>query len=195
MERRKVIIGSIILIWLLALTVINVGGITGASVLSGKEEWTCSNLQCVEVFTKEELHSRYEIYMEQYCKVINIEGRAAVEMVKTQYIPGVIDYTSSLAETIGKIKVINGSSKVQEGIFANVTKYLESAQIKLTALEAALTQAQDESDIEKKAVIYRDSVLTGTVSLRADIDVLETLIPKNYWPVPTYTEMLFLSAN
>ncbi|OHD73983.1 MAG: glutamine synthetase [Spirochaetes bacterium RIFOXYB1_FULL_32_8] len=147
------------------------------------------------IFTKEELHSRYEIYMEQYCKVINIEGRAAVEMVKTQYIPGVIDYTSSLAETIGKIKVINGSSKVQEGIFANVTKYLESAQIKLTALEAALTQAQDESDIEKKAVIYRDSVLTGTVSLRADIDVLETLIPKNYWPVPTYTEMLFLSAN
>lgn len=147
------------------------------------------------IFTKEELHSRYEIYMEQYCKSINIEGRAAVEMTKTQYIPAVIDFITSLAENIAKVKAVGVSSKVQEGVIAEVTKYLESAQAKVTVVESSLAKAQGEDDIEKKAVIYRDGVLAGITELRADIDKLETLVGKSYWPVPTYTEMLFMSAN
>ncbi len=78
MERREAIIGGIILIWLLALTVTSIGGITGASVLSGKEEWTCSNLQCVEVFTKEELQQKLCKFKDsQLLCSISIDGQTA----------------------------------------------------------------------------------------------------------------------
>jgi len=147
------------------------------------------------VFTKEELKSRYEIYMEQYCKAINIEGRSAVEMAKTQYIPAVIEYCAFLAESIGKIKSVGVSVKVQEALLKEINSYLESAQEKVVKIERALKMARDFDDLVKEAVVYRDDAATGILELRKDIDKLETLLPKTFWPVPTYTEMLFMSAN
>lgn len=148
-----------------------------------------------KVFSKEELHSRYEIYMEQYCKVINIEGKAAYEMVKTLYLPAAIKYSSVLAETIAKVKSVGVSAKVQEAALAEVTQCMESAQAKLSKLEAALEKAHKTDNVEKQAVIFREEVLKTFTDLRTDIDKLETFMPKEFWPVPTYTEMLFLSAH
>jgi len=143
------------------------------------------------VLSKEELHSRYEIYIEQYAKQINIEGLTALKMAKTLYIPAVVGYTESLADTINKVKAAGASAAVQSELLKNITALLESASKKASVLEAEIAKAQEVADTVKKAETYRDNVFTASVSLREDIDALETMLPAEVWPVPTYAEMLF----
>jgi glutamine synthetase len=144
-----------------------------------------------KVLTERELHSRYEIYVEQYAKHINIEARCAIAMVKNQYIPSVIAYTGELAETVNQLKAAGAETKVQADLLAEVNGLLSSATKKLSALESALEKASGLADLDKKAVAFRDSVFTAQVDLRKDIDALETILPEDFWPVPTYKEMLF----
>jgi glutamine synthetase len=144
-----------------------------------------------KVLTKEELHSRYEIYLEQYAKHINIEGLASVDMVKKQYIPAVTAYTGELAETIGKLKNAGASAVVQKELLKKISVALESASENLAILESAIKKAQAITHADAKAAAYRDKVFTAQAALRKDIDELETLIPATLWPVPSYADMLF----
>ncbi len=144
-----------------------------------------------KVLSKGELHSRQEVYLEQYVKCINIEAQAAINMVNRQYIPTVICYTNSLAETVGRLKAVGASSKVQADALRQISTLLESASKKLAVLESATKKAQGVAEVHKKAVAYRDEVMTAMKSLREDIDALETVMPSESWPVPTYAEMLF----
>ncbi|HOJ63007.1 MAG TPA: glutamine synthetase III [Spirochaetota bacterium] len=146
------------------------------------------------IFTREELKSRYDIYLEQYCKVINIEGKTAVRMVKTQYIPAVIKYQNILSENILKLKEIGVSVESQSNLLKNIGSLLDKCYKKVEEIEKSLEKAHSTGDIEKEAIIFRDEVLTGITELREYIDTLEILIPDEFWPVPTYVEMLFLSA-
>ncbi len=143
------------------------------------------------VLTKEELHSRYEIYLEYYVKTINIEALASIDMVKKQYIPAVVCYTEKLAETVNKLKTAGASSAVQKALLGKISDLLESASKKLATLEAAQKKASAVSDAKEKAEAFRDKVFTAQADLRSDIDALESLIPANKWPVPSYADMLF----
>lgn len=144
-----------------------------------------------KVLSKEELHSRHEVYLEHYSKCINIEALAAIDMTKKQYIPTVISYTRELAETIDELKEVGVKAPVQKELLNEISKLLESAYKKLGSLEEATKKAQGTSDAEKKAEAFRDNVFTAQASLRKDIDALEMLIPADKWPVPSYAEMLF----
>lgn len=144
-----------------------------------------------KVLSKGELHSRYEVYLEQYVKCINIEAQAAINMVNRQYIPTVIRYTESLAQTVGKLKAVSASSKVQAEVLKQVSALLEAASKKLSTLESVTKKAQGVAEVHKKAVAYRDEVMVAMKSLREEIDALETIVPSDIWPVPTYAEMLF----
>ncbi len=144
-----------------------------------------------KVLTEGELHSRYDIYLEHYVKVINIEAQAAIYMVKRQFIPSVIQYTGELAATIRELKAAVTPAPVQKAQLAEVSKLLASASKKLDTLAAALKKAQGVGAVEAKAKAYRDSVFPAQLALRADIDALETILPSDLWPVPTYAEMLF----
>lgn len=156
-----------------------------------------ANADAVRLFTKygvlskEELHSRHEIYLEQYAKHINIEALASIDMVKRQYIPAVIKYTEQLAETVNKLKTAGASTSVQKDILSKVSDALEAASKKLNTLESVTKKAQATTDAEEKAEFYRDKVFTAQADLRKDIDTLETLLPACQWPVPTYADMLF----
>jgi glutamine synthetase len=143
------------------------------------------------VLSNEELHSRYEVYIEQYAKIINIEALTAIKMVKTLYMPAVIMFTSELADTVNGLKTAGASASVQSGLLKNVTSLLENVSNKLASLETALAKAQDTSDSVKKSEAYRDTVYTTYTSLRDEIDALEAILPAEIWPVPTYAEMLF----
>lgn len=144
-----------------------------------------------KVLAKEELHSRYEIYLEQYAKHINIEALASIDMVKRQYIPAVVNFTESLAETVNKLKSAGAPTVVQKEILNKVSKLLSSASEKLETLEGAVKKAQAIHHAPEKAAYYRDKVVTAMNELRSDIDTLETLLPSTKWPVPTYADMLF----
>ncbi len=144
-----------------------------------------------KVLTKEELHSRYEIYLEQYAKHINIEALAAMDMVRRLYIPSVIMYTAELAETVSKLKAVSASASVQKNLLTRISELLESASKKLDVLDAVLKKAQSVHEALHRAEAYRDKVFPAMGELRKDIDALETLAPARLWPVPSYAEMLF----
>ncbi len=154
-------------------------------------ESTVSLFEKYKVLTGREIHSRYEIALEQYAKHINIEARCAMQMTRGQYIPSVIAYTGELAETVNALKSAGADTSVPAGILAKINELLLSASKKLTALESATAKANATEDVHKKAKAFHDSVFTAQADLRKDIDALESLLPGDFWPVPTYQEMLF----
>ena len=143
------------------------------------------------VLSKTELHSRCEIYFEQYGKKANIEALASIDMVKKQFIPIVMSYAAELAENVKALKSVSAPATVQKEILTKISKHLSAASKKLATLEAATAKAQGISDAEKAAEVYRDKVVPAQNSLREDIDALEVLVPEEIWPVPSYADMLF----
>ena len=144
-----------------------------------------------KVLTKGELHSRYEVYIEQYAKHINIEAQCAIRMAKTQYLPAVSRFTEQLARTVVGLKSAGVPPAVQKELLVRVQSLLDAASKKLVTLEKALKKAQGVGEATHKAEAYRDEVFTAQAELRTDIDALETVVPADLWPVPTYAEMLF----
>ncbi|MBL8024066.1 MAG: glutamine synthetase III [Elusimicrobia bacterium] len=144
-----------------------------------------------KVLSGRELHSRYEIVLEQYAKHIHIEARCAVAMTKNQYLPSILLFARELAETVTALKSVGADASVPEALLAQVNQRLSSAVKKLAVLERAVSLANGEENPEKKAKLFRDNVFTAQVELRQDIDALEIVLPNDLWPVPTYQEMLF----
>lgn len=140
------------------------------------------------VLSKEELHSRFDIYTEQYAKHLNIEALAAIQMVKRQYIPAAIRFMTELGNSIA---AAGKAATVQKDLLAKVGKLLDSASKKLAKLEVETAKAQGIDKVDKQAVAYRDKVFATANALRSDIDALEEIMPQDLWPVPTFSEMLF----
>jgi hypothetical protein len=137
-----------------------------------------------------ELHSRYEVYIEQYSKQINIEAQTAIQMARRQYLPAAVFYTNELADTIAKVKAAGGTAAFQESLLKKVSTLLDSAGNKAATLEEHTGKAKTMEGTAQ-AEYYRDSVFTSMAALRADIDALEAILPSELWPVPTYCDLLF----
>lgn len=140
------------------------------------------------VLSKDELHSRYDIYVEQYAKQINIEAMTAIQMTHRQYIPAAIRYVTELGASLA---AAGKHGVVQKELLERVSRYLEAAGRKVAQLEDEVERAQAIDKVEKQAAAYRDRVLVAALGLRADIDALEAILPADLWPVPTYSELLF----
>jgi len=140
------------------------------------------------VLSKEEMHSRYDIYVEQYAKNINIEALTAIQMTKRQFIPAAI---RSIGELGASLAAAGKYGSVQKGLLEETGKLLDSIGKKLAKLEDETNKAQGIASVEKQAVAYRDKVFTAMTVLRADIDALEGIMPDDLWPVPTYSDLLF----
>jgi len=140
------------------------------------------------VLSKDELHSRYDIYVEQYAKHINIEALTAIQMTRRQYIPAAIRFVSELGASVA---VAGKYGAVQKELLEQVSKHLDAAGKKVAKLQDEVEKAQAIDKVEKQAAAYRDKVMAAAVSLRADIDFLEAILPADLWPVPTYSELLF----
>ena len=144
-----------------------------------------------EVLSQKELCSRYEIYVDAYARQINIEGLAAIDMAKKQLIPAGIEYATFLSDSIASFKSAKAVAVIQKDLLKKVNAVLKSAYANLGKLETATAKAQSISNTVKKAEIYRDKVVTVMSALRKDIDALEMIVPRDLWPMPTYTDLLF----
>jgi len=140
------------------------------------------------VLTKEELESRFEIYSEQYAMDINIEAQTAKNMTKRLYIPAAIRFMAELGNSAA---AAGKACSVQKNLLARVGKLTDSAAKKLAKLEDETAKAQAIGDAGKRATAYREKVLSCLVSLREDIDALEEITPRDLWPVPAYSDLLF----
>ncbi len=145
------------------------------------------------VYTKTELESRAEINYEAYSKAINIEAKTMLEMASKQYIPAIIRYVTSLANSINSIASAcpAADTSVQTNLLKKCSSLLANAQEALEALKKADRTANTMEEGKVQAEFFRDTVFTAMANLRAPIDELEMLVDKEYWPVPSYGDMLF----
>ena len=145
------------------------------------------------VYTKTELESRAEINYEAYSKAINIEAKTMLEMASKQYIPSIIRYVTSLANSINSIASAcpAADTSVQTNLLKKCSSLLANAQEALEALKKADRTANTMEEGKVQAEFFRDTVFTAMANLRAPIDELEMLVDKEYWPVPSYGDMLF----
>jgi glutamine synthetase len=143
------------------------------------------------IFSRKELHSRYDIYVEHYAKQINIEALAAIDMGKRQFIPAAVEYATFLAESVGSFSALSVQAPAQEDLLKKLSTLLASSYKTLGKLEAAVVKTQSIADCVKKAESYRDKVVPLMQALRADVDAIEAIVPGDMWPVPSYTDLLF----
>ncbi|NLY43372.1 MAG: glutamine synthetase type III [Clostridiaceae bacterium] len=147
-----------------------------------------------KVLSKSELYSRYEIHLEAYIKQINIEALTMLEMSKRQIMPAVIKYINELASGINAVKATGcgADTSAQEGLLREISAVLASFKKKVGKLESLVSEAAEmHENTYNKACFYRDKVLVAMDDLRNDGDKLETLVDKEVWPMPTYSELLF----
>ena len=145
------------------------------------------------VLTKVEMESRYEVEMEHYAKVINIEALTMLEMARKQLLPAVNAYMSEVANTAASKLAVSESISVR-----SETKTLNRLSTDADAMSDAIDTLQDAVDAAKalpseseKAVAFHDNVLPAMDALRAAADDAETLCGEDYWPLPSYSKMLY----
>ena len=142
------------------------------------------------IFTEAELRSREEVLYETYSKTINIEALTMVDMAKKQYIPAVMEYTRTLADTVLAVKSAGADATVQTTVLKSISEKLAEAQAAETALEDKLAEAAGIEDPKKLAFFYKDVVHTAMDDLRTPVDELEMMVDKKVWPVPTYGDLI-----
>ena len=145
------------------------------------------------VFTKAEMLSRYDILLENYYKVINIEALTLASMVKKDIMSAACEYEYSLAETINA-KTATGiklSSKTEEKKLTRASELVEALSDGLDKLEADIEAASKIEDVFELAKFHRESIFTDMNELREVVDELEVIVPSDIWPYPTYGEILY----
>ena len=154
------------------------------------------NIRLMEEFgvlTKVEMESRYEVEMEHYSKIINIEALTMLEMARKQLLPAVNSYMSELANTAASKLAVSENISVR-----SETKTLTKLSADADAMSDAVDTLQDAVDASKalpteaeKAVAFHDNVLPAMDALRAAADDAETICGEDYWPLPSYSKMLY----
>ena len=143
------------------------------------------------VFTEAELKSRAEIKYEAYAKAINIEAKTMIDMAGKQIIPSVISYTTELANSVLTVKEAGADASVQEELLTEVSGYLKDMKKAYKNLIDVTAIASTIDDVVAQATYFRDEVKTTMDELRAPADKLEMIVDKEFWPFPSYGDLLF----
>lgn len=145
------------------------------------------------VLSKVEMESRYEVAIENYSKIVNIEALTEIEIAKREILPAVIKFETKLAASINNVKAAAASAdvSVQTELLNNVSKLAASLSKNIAILEDETDKATKIEDAYDQGFAYRFKVFEQMGTLREDADKLETMVDKNIWPFPTYSELLF----
>ena len=143
------------------------------------------------IFTKAELESRAEILYETYAKTINIEALTMIDMTSKQIVPAVIRYTKNLADSVIAVKSAGGDPSVATEMLQKITQKLRETQNAENALIDAEEKASSMPQGKNQAFYYRNSVVKAMEVLRKPADELEKMVDKEYWPFPTYADLIF----
>ena len=147
------------------------------------------------IFTDAELHSRYEIKMENYVKTLHIEANTLVEIIQKDLLPSITTYMEKLAQTASlKKSVVPGISvSAEASLLSRLTELAETMTKDLEALKAdtAMAEYEVDKDLLKSAKLYQSVVLTDMEKVRVSADAAEALIPDSILPYPTYGKLLF----
>jgi glutamine synthetase len=140
------------------------------------------------VLSEREVRSRYEIYMERYCKDLNTEAQAALQVAKTMILPAAYRYQGELVDIATKLKTLGQSPHL--GTLEKLTKLVGELESRIDSLEQAV--AHQGCDLRAEVSHFHDDVVPAMLAVRDTADQLETILPDDLWPLPTYREMLFI---
>ena len=142
------------------------------------------------IMSKAELELRTEVLYETYSLSINIEALTMIDMAAKDILPAVVKYTTELAASINEVTAAGADASVQKEMLDEISKYLKEANEALKKLKADQADAE-KADTKSTAEYYRDVIKADMEALRAPVDTLETLVDSEYWPIPTYGDLLF----
>jgi glutamine synthetase len=146
-----------------------------------------------KVYTEKEMHSRLEILLDNYCKLIHIEGRTLVDIAKKDVLPAISAYSQTLANTILSKKSVSNAldCSYETETLTQISNLCAVAYSGVKDLEAALDKFTKNKDVKKLSVFCKDKILVKMQEIREAIDALEMIVDAEYWPMPTYGDLLF----
>lgn len=146
-----------------------------------------------KVFSETELKSRCDIMLENYCKAVLIEANTMIDMARTQIAPAIEEYALKLAQTAAAKKALDVSLSCgyESGLVKKLSGLTDRIAVKVTELEDAVTALHTAEDIIEESYAIRDTLLPKMGELRLACDEAETMTAKDYWPFPTYGDLLF----
>ena len=144
-----------------------------------------------KVFSEVEVHSRTEILLENYTKVINIEALTTIDMAKKEILPAVMKYEKDLCDLIAAKKAAGIPDGCETAFAKKTAKLIDSLSKSIDELKTKLVKAQSIEGALASAKEYHSKIFVGMQSLRAIVDELETIVGAEYWPIPTYADILF----
>ena len=142
------------------------------------------------VFTEAELHSRYEIALEIYAKVLNIESETALMMAEREILPACLAFMGSVANTVNSVKAAGMSAKAPERLLSTLNARTDCLYDAIEALRDAIAH-RASGDALVDALYEHDVIIPAMANVREIADDLETVVGKDYWPFPTYSDLLF----
>ncbi len=142
------------------------------------------------VFTETEMHSRYDLLLDGYCKTINIEALTMLEMAKRDILPAVGDYERDLAQTALLKKDLGLDNELEKSLVSELTALAVCLKQNIDALDNALIEVKKYTEILDISKYYRSGIFVAMQELRAVADSLEMIVGKKYWPYPNYGELL-----
>lgn len=145
------------------------------------------------VLNKSEIHSRQEIMFEEYAKTINIEALTSIQIAKKEILPAVLNYAGDVAASVANIVEVveDADVSVQKELVKKLNDLYIEASKALAALDASVKKAQKIEEIQEKARAYKFEVCEAMQALRILCDALEETVAEEYWPFPTYCDLLF----
>ena len=145
------------------------------------------------VLSRVEVMSRYEVIIEHYAKVLHIEAMTMLEMANKQLIPAATAYMSDVAGAAAAKMAVSEklSCKAENKVLEKLSAATDAMSDAVDALDAAVESAESETDSLEKAKAYRDKVLPAMADLRTDADAAEVVCGEDYWPLPSYSKMLY----
>ena len=146
-----------------------------------------------KVYTEKEMHSRYEILLENYCKLIHIEGKTMADMAMKDILPIISKYSQALANTILAKKSVCRSLNCdyEKAVLSEISTLQAKMFDEAKKLETDLEFTKSFTSVDTLACYYKNEILGDMAALRKSADALETLVSSEYWPFPTYGELLF----
>ncbi len=144
-----------------------------------------------KVLNEREMHARYEVFLENYNKTINIEGQLMVLMANRYILPAALEYQKQIGQSVAAVKAGGATSVQGKKLLGVYTKLVDRFKAQTDVLAGVLDHTSNGS-AEKHAKYMRDKVVTAMVKLRELGDEIETMTPHELWPLPTYREMLFV---
>ena len=150
-------------------------------------------LTSLKIFSEAEIHSRYEICLENYCKTVNIEGLTMVDMARKEILPAVEAYLGDLSGTVAaKTAAVPGlACKYEKDLISKLSKLADEISDAASSLDTTLIRLKAIPDVTDAAYVIRDVVLQKMAELRVVCDEAESITADKYWPFPTYGDLLF----